>query len=159
MKHFPAKGWKTFPYKINYYLYNIYIILWCTPVVNKIFLDSKNCQMYNVFLCCHPNYSKKLPYRILTSLSKHSSKFYSLTQGIIVIWRGQNNALFIRFYLLSTTNDKWYVFFHSHMKMIINNKLCEKMQFYFQLSNSFLFTQTNIITIQISQVSTMLKTN
>jgi len=28
----------------------------------------------------------------MKSLSKHSLKFYCLTQGIMVVWRGQNNA-------------------------------------------------------------------
>jgi len=34
----------------------------------------------------------QLPYCIMTSPSKHLSKCYCLTQGIMVVWRGQNNA-------------------------------------------------------------------
>jgi len=41
------------------------------------------------------------PYRIMTSPSKHSSKLYCLTQGIMVVWRGENNANSLKIALIA----------------------------------------------------------
>jgi len=50
-------------------------------------LPNKNDKSVNV-----ANLGTQLPYLMMTSPSTHSSKFYCLTQGIMVVWRGQSNA-------------------------------------------------------------------
>jgi len=56
---------------------------------------------------------QELPYFMMTSPSKHSSKFYCLTQGIMVIWRGQNNANSLKIVLklvINSRKEKWNSF-------------------------------------------------